>query len=282
VTTGEITIDVPDGRVIHVYDTGTESDSRHPVFWFHGTPNIGEPPEPLFDSSDRLGLRWISYDRPGYGGSSPQPGRIVASAAADVAVVADALGIVDFSVMGHSGGSPHALACGALLADRVVSVVAGSGLAPFDAPDLDWFAGMAPSAVAENEAALAGRQALERHLAEAEFDLGVFTAGDLDALQGDWAWLGQVAQRGTESGPNGIIDDDLAFVTGWGFDATDINTPTVIIHGIQDRFVPSAHGQWLAKQIPTADLWLATGAGHITALDRAGDALEWITTIAGN
>ena len=46
-------------------------------------------------------------------------GRSVADAAADIAALADELGFERFAVVGGSGGAPHALACGALLADRV-------------------------------------------------------------------------------------------------------------------------------------------------------------------
>jgi hypothetical protein len=73
-------------------------------------------------------MRWVSYDRPGYGGSTPHPGRDVASAAADVASVADALG------------------CAALLPDRVLAAVCGSGLAPYHAEGLDCILGGRTSA----------------------------------------------------------------------------------------------------------------------------------------
>jgi pimeloyl-ACP methyl ester carboxylesterase len=93
------------GRTLHVYDTGAGDAAGHlAVFWHHGTPNVGAPPEPLFATAARLGIRWVSYDRPGYGGSSTHPGRDVASAADYVSGVADALGIDRFAVMGHSGG----------------------------------------------------------------------------------------------------------------------------------------------------------------------------------
>src|ERR671912_1216734 len=112
------------GRTLHVYDTGADdADGRLAVFWHHGSPNIGAPPEPLFPAADRLGIRWVSYDRPGYGGSTPRPERDVASAAGDVSAVADAWGIERFAVMGHSSGGSHALACAALLPERVLGVV---------------------------------------------------------------------------------------------------------------------------------------------------------------
>ncbi|MER6812028.1 hypothetical protein ABT299_22400 [Spirillospora sp. NPDC000708] len=100
----EFDIDVADGRRLRVYDTGSE-DAADPltVFWRHGTPNIGAPPQPLFSTADRHRIRWVGYDRPGYGGSAPAPDRDVASAAVHVIAVADALGIARFAVMGHSG-----------------------------------------------------------------------------------------------------------------------------------------------------------------------------------
>jgi pimeloyl-ACP methyl ester carboxylesterase len=89
---------------------------------------------------NRVRLHWVSYDRPGYGGSSPHDGRTAVSAAADVAAIADALGIGRFAVLGHSGGGPHALACAALLPERVMAAVSVSAPAPFDAAGLDWLA----------------------------------------------------------------------------------------------------------------------------------------------
>src|SRR5215471_11459320 len=158
----ETDIELGGGRVRHVYDTGSGSLA---VFWHAGTPNTGDPPGPLLPDSEKLGVRWIGYDRPGYASTPAAPGRDVASAAADVAGIADALGIGQFAVMGHSGGGPHALACAALLPDRVRATVSISAPAPYDAEGLDWFAGMQPGQVAEQRAAEAGRDALQAHMA---------------------------------------------------------------------------------------------------------------------
>src|SRR5471030_444148 len=114
----EFDVQLNDGTTVHAYDTSGGVD-RLAVFWHHGTPNIGAPPRPLFDTAERLGMRWVSFDRPGYGGSTPMPGRDVAYAAMCAAAVADELGIDEFAVVGHSGGGPHALACAALLPERV-------------------------------------------------------------------------------------------------------------------------------------------------------------------
>src|ERR687893_113074 len=161
-------LELGDGRMLRVYDTGADgATGRLTVFWHHGTPNVGAPPEPLFAAAARLGIRWVSYDRPGYGGSSPRPGRDVASAATDVSGIADALSIDRFAVMGHSSGGPHALACGALLGERVLGVVSVAGMAPFGAEGLDWFAGMAASGEAALRASAEGRAALGGYLESA-------------------------------------------------------------------------------------------------------------------
>jgi pimeloyl-ACP methyl ester carboxylesterase len=271
VTESELELD--DGRSLHVYDTDSGSLA---VFWHHGTPNIGSPPEPLFPAAARLGIRWVSYDRPGYGGSTPHPGRDVASAAADVTDVADSLGIDRFAAMGHSGGGPHALACGALLPERVLGVVSLAGLAPFGAEGLDWFAGMARSGVASLRAAAEGRAVKERYEASgAEYD-PEFTLADQAALSGEWSWVGSVVKPAVEAGPDGLIDDDLAYVASWGFDPARITAPVLLIHGDQDRVVPSSHSGWLARRCPSAELRLSPDDGHISILNSGASALVWL------
>ncbi|WP_042374232.1 alpha/beta fold hydrolase [Streptacidiphilus neutrinimicus] len=287
-TVAERDVALGDGRTLHVYDTGEAADGapRPVVFWHHGTPNVGEPPEPLFAAAERLGLRWIAYDRPGYGGSTRHEGRDVASVAAEAAVVADALGVGRFAVLGHSGGGPHALACGALLPDRVSAVVSISGLAPLDAfaqEGGDWFAGMHPSGVAELRAALVGPEELESLLVKGDFDPEIFTPEDHTALSaGPWAWFMGVVQRATANGVGGMVDDDLAYVRPWGCDPARIGAPTLVVHGAADRMVPAAHGAWLAGRCPGAEWWERPGQGHVSVLsDAAEEALAWMAARIG-
>lgn len=269
----ETDLALPDGRTLHVYDTGS---GTVPVFWHHGTPNIGTPPAPLFPTSDPLGIRWLSYDRPGYGGSSPHPGRDVASAAGDVLAIADALGVDRFAVAGHSGGGAHALACGALLPERVRAVLCISGLAPYGAAGLDWFAGMSPAGEASLRAAVAGRAAKERHEATATDDDPGFIQADLDALAGVWGWFMTVVEPALAGGPAPLIDDDLAGVGPWGFDPADVAVPVLVLHGGLDGVAPVTHGLWLAGRCPDAELRVDPAAGHISVLHSAPAAVEWL------
>jgi pimeloyl-ACP methyl ester carboxylesterase len=273
----EVEVGVDDGRALHAYDVGP---TGHPdelvVLWHHGTPNTGAPPEPLFEAARSRGIRWISYDRPSYGGSTPHRSATVASAAADARQVADRLGIGRFAVFGHSGGGSRALACGALLPDRVRAVVSVSSPAPWPADGLDYFAGMSDGTARELRAATRGRAELEEVLAANEFDPRSFTPADYAALDANWSWFNGIVQAATANGLDGMVEDDVTAMAPWGFDLTQITAPTLIMHGRDDRMVPSSHGEWIAAHCPAAELRLQPGAGHISALDSAPQALAWL------
>lgn len=273
----EVDLILPDGRTLHGYDRGGDGAA---VMWHHGTPNVGAPPKPLFALADELGLRWISFDRPGYGGSTAHPGRTVAGVADDAAALADALGLDRFAVMGHSGGGPHALACAARHPARVTAAVSVAGLAPFGVAGLDWFAGMGPTSHAALRAAqsgLAAKRQYEHEHADAPID---FTTRDWRALEGPWCWLGEVAAAGIASGPDALIDDDVAYVSPWGVDLAAIIAPVLLAHGADDHVVPASHSAWLAAHIAGAEHWPLAHESHISALTAeshgADDALRWL------
>ncbi|WP_206785533.1 alpha/beta fold hydrolase [Amycolatopsis sp. MtRt-6] len=270
----ETELALPGGRALHVYDTG--GPGRLAVFWHHGTPNTGAPPGPLLPLAAELGVRFVSFDRPGYRTSTAVPGRTVGDVAGCVASVADALGIGSFALLGHSGGGSHALACAALLPDRVRAVASLAAVAPFDAEGLDWFGGMADASAASLRAAAAGRAAKEKHEDTAEFDPEVFTAADMAALRGSWSWLDEVARAALADGRGGLIDDDLAYVAPWGGDPARITAPVLLVHGEQDRMIPAAHSAWLAERCPDAEYRPSPGDGHLSVLRHAADVLTWL------
>jgi pimeloyl-ACP methyl ester carboxylesterase len=270
---------LPDGQVLRVHDSaespgGDVARPRLTVVWLHGSPQTGALLAPLLRAAAQRGIRLISYGRPSYGGSSPRPGRSVASAATDVAAIADALGLDRFAVMGASGGGPHALACAALLPDRVIAAACLASLAPIDAEDLDFFAGMASDGALRS--ALAGRAAREHYEATAEFDPASFVERDYATLAGDWASLGDDVGEASAAGPDGLIDDDLAFVMPWGFDPAAVMVPVLIVQGGRDRVVPPAHGAWLARTCTRAEFWEYPDDGHISILDECPAVLDWL------
>lgn len=266
-------LQLPDGRTLHVYDT--ESDGIA-VIWNHGTPNVGAPPEPLFAAAERLGLRWISFDRPGYGGSTEARGRTVASVAQDTSFLADALGLDRFAVVGYSGGGTFALGTAAALGDRVRAVVTLAAIAPYRAEGLDWFSGMVPSGIAALASAAAGADVRATlHDSGFEYDAG-FASADHQLFEGPWGWLGKVAGPGLDSGPYGQIDDDAAYTRPWGCDLSAITAPILLQHGTADRIIPPSHGRWLAAHCPTATLQIHEGASHFTIVEHAEEGLRWL------
>ena len=263
-----------DGRSLRVHDAGGPGAPDTPtLLWHHGSPQTGALLEPLLAAAAARGIRLVSYGRPSYGGSSPDPGRSVASAADDVGQLADALGIGRFAVMGASGGGPNALACAALLAERVTGAICLAGLAPLS-DAFDWWAGMASDDGLR--AATEGRAARDRFAATEEFDPTIFTPEDWAALRGAWSSLGADARRAGEAGADGLIDDDVAFVTPWGFDIERIDVPVLLVQGCRDRVVPPSHAEWLARTIPSAELWPRPQDGHVSVLDASPAAMDWM------
>ena len=272
-----MTVPLSDGREVRVHDSGSPGDGAGDaalaLLWHHGSPQTGALLAPLVEQAAARRIRLMSYARPSYGGSTPRPGRTVASAAEDVAAVMDALGVRRFATMGASGGGPHALACAALLGERVVGAVTLAGLAPFTEA-VDWFAGMAaPGAL---HAAREGREARARFAETDTFDATQFTAADWAALSGPWSALGADAGRADAAGPDGLIDDDVAFAAPWGFDLAAITAPVLLVQGGEDRVVPAAHAHLLLASLPGAELWLRPRDGHVSVLRATAVAMDWL------
>lgn len=274
----ETDIVLADGRTLHVYDTGPSNDTAQTIYWHAGTPQTGLPP---LEAVSRTDIRWIAHDRPGYGGSTVRPGRTVADAATDAAAVLDELGITRCAVLGSSGGGPPALACGALLPERVVGVACLASLAPFGADGLDWFAGFASSGDAELHAATRGADALRAHLA-ASGDEPPDWLGDKDIAMFSGPlgpWLIRSSTEGMAKGVDGFVDDDVASVSPWGFDPADIDVPVLLLHGDDDHGVPFAHGEWLAGRCPSAQLRRFPGESHISVLANIDQAVDWLADL---
>jgi len=283
------TVTTPDGRALDVHEGG---DPRGvPIVVIYGTPSGGLIYEPHAEDAARKGLRLVSWARPGYAGSDPQPGRSVADVVPDAVAVADALGIERFGVWGISGGGPHALALAALLPERVPAAVSLAGVAPWDAEGLDYLEGMGEGNLEEFAAVLEGRGALEPLLERYRTAFETATGADLrrelatllsdvDAAvaSDDLAdHLVAAVQAGLANGVEGWAADDDAFVTAWGCDLDAIAVPVLIWHGEHDRFVPTAHGRWLARHVPGAEARITAEDGHLTLMaHRVPEVHGWL------
>jgi pimeloyl-ACP methyl ester carboxylesterase len=244
----------------------------------------------------QLGIRLIAYDRAGYGGSTRRQGRKVVDAAADVEDIAESLGLQDISVVGRSGGGPHALACAARLAGnepsgvRVRSAAVLVSLAPPDAPELDWFAGMTESNVREYRNAIDNRDMLRSSLVQNADAIraeptALLTNLDDEMPQADRHVVADAGIRrmlhqnftsAIQNNADGWIDDALAFTMPWGFEPAEITVPTLLWHGENDVFSPVDHFTWLAGQIEHATVVLEPWVAHFAAVPVLPKVLGWL------
>jgi pimeloyl-ACP methyl ester carboxylesterase len=273
-----------------VYEDGDPNGT--PVIVHHGTPASGLLFRAWVALAGEQGIRLIGYDRPGYGCSTRHAGRNVADCADDVEAIADALGLERFATWGISGGGPHALACAALCGDRLAAAASLAAVAPYESDGLDWLAGMGEANIEEFGAVLEGEPALRRVLEREAGELRRAQASDIVALfetllgPADRAVLSdefanellQSGNHGLTEGVDGWLDDDFAFLRPWGFDVAAIDRPVLLLHGADDRFVPLAHGRWLADRVPGVEARLTGDEdGHLTlTARRLREVHEWL------
>jgi pimeloyl-ACP methyl ester carboxylesterase len=284
-----ITVEAPDGRALCVEVAGHRSG--HPVLVHIGTPNSRHLYSRWIEDAERRGIRLFSYDRPGYGGSAPDPGHSVADGAEDVRAIAQALEVDRLAVWGLSGGGPYALASAALLPEMVVAAGVVGSIAPWGAPGLDYFTGMGEDNVEDIQLFFSDRQAARKKAQrDREELLGVsadqimkvmkslLSVADAEALSGDFAeWLVASSHAGLAPGEQGWWDDSAAHLSPWGFELESIRVPVKVWHGAQDRFVPFQHGRWLAEHVPGAEAALSETDGHLTLLvNKVGEVHEWL------
>lgn len=285
----ERTVQTADGRTLAVEQTGDPEGL--PVLVHMGTPNSRHLYGPTTADAAARGLRLISYDRPGYGGSTPNPGRDVAACAADARAICAALGIDRAAMWGISGGGPHLLACAALLPDLVVAAASLASPAPYGAEGLDWFDGMGADNADDYKLQFAdpaaARAKMENDrleaMAQSPEDAGsafpsLLSPADAAVLTGALAeYLVTSSQAGLAPGAEGWWEDSVALGGPWGFGLDQITVPVLVVHGDQDQFVPFGHGEWIAAHVPGAEAWLLEGDGHLTLMEqKVGEVHAWL------
>jgi pimeloyl-ACP methyl ester carboxylesterase len=285
-----------DGRrveVLHTQITGRTAAVVH-----NGTPS-GLTAWPWFlELADAASLDVVMCNRPGYGASSPRPGRSVAEIADDTRAVLDHLGVESFVSLGISGGGPHAFADGARLGGRCSGVVDVAGLAPPDLDGLDFAAGMGDDNRALFEAAAGGPDALQTIAAayqavmadvSAEAMLAaapaLFPAVDAAALEGPHGralaeFFASMISAAFTSGTAGLIDDMVALTTPWGFGLDDVSVPVVVWHGELDENVPVAHGRAIADALATATTHFQPEHGHLSILLELPSIVDDLASLA--
>jgi pimeloyl-ACP methyl ester carboxylesterase len=276
-----------DGRTWAVREAG-DPDGR-PLVYFHGTPSSRLEPAFADDACAELGVRLVSFDRPGYGGSTPQPFGLVSVARA-TAAIADRLGIERFATVGQSGGGPFSLACAAVLGDRVTRCGVTAGAVPYqlvpgaqDRLDDDDRAAVAllPDEVAAAAAFARAFVPLQQ----------AFRAGDAAILSGFRA-RGSVRDRELLDRPDvaailvasrreslvasveGAGWDNVAWVGPWTIDLADVRRPVHLWYGDDDPVAAADAGPWMRDHLPDATLHVAAGDGHMAVVGHVREIIE--------
>lgn len=281
-----ISVPVGGARSLEVVLAGPPDGA--PLFSHHGTPGAAEIFDPMVEVGAERNLRHIIYSRPGYGDSGRQPGRTVASCIEDVVAVADALGYERFYSVGSSGGGPHSIACATLLPERVIAAAAIASPAPVDAEGLDWTAGMGQENITELGKARGDDDAFRTYLEDEARSMLASSSEEVVAVLGDV--VAEVDKRALSGalgehlvrelahslagGVWGWFDDDRTILGDWGFELGSDHAPLSVWHGGQDRFVPPAHGEWLARRLG-AEAHLRPEHGHLSlTLSSYGEILD--------
>lgn len=271
------TIAMSDGRTVGFADYGTPDQIA--VLWCHGGPGNRFEPSFIAEAATRAGMRLIGIDRPGYGRSTPQPGRTIAGWVPDAIAVADHLGIDRFAVVGVSTGGAYALAL-ASHTSRVIAAVACCAVS-----DMRWPEGKAMNvcchpfwnARSRDEAIAIGNVTFGEHgelLLPPHRPLGLDppdTALFATPAFLSW-WTGVVPEMFTH-GVAGYVDDRLADANGWGsFDVANITCPVTVLHGSADGLMPVANARHTAAIVPGATLRIVEDLGHLSLATKVVEA----------
>lgn len=259
---------LPDGRRLGYSEHG--EPAGRPVFFFHGAPSSRLQHHPDTRIASDLGVRVIVPERPGYGISDAKPDRTLFDWPADVAALADHLGLKRFALAGWSIGGVYALACAHALPDRVERVAVLGGVAPLDAPGIapDLSSSVAllhlarnsPERFAEAVAPVSGSaEALIQHF------LDTVSPSDREAMTEPAvaSALRPDVAAALQQGIAGIRSDFVLAAKPWGFDLSEIATAVDLWHGEEDLLIPPAMGRHLAQALPRCRARFCPDEGHM-------------------
>jgi pimeloyl-ACP methyl ester carboxylesterase len=282
------TIALPDGRILAYAEYGDPQGK--PVFFFHGTPG-SRFFHPADEITTRMGIHLICADRPGYGGSTFQPGRRLLDWPKDIACLVDSLGLTKFTVAGHSGGGPHALACAYALPDRVTAAVTLSGAGPINAPGatrgmtmlnkfgfkygqyLPWVIGRPMMWLIFHARCADPAKAMDREIGRRPpADDELFARPDVRKL------CLQSEVEAFRPGLKGMSWDVRLITRPWGFRLEQIKPPVYLWHGTADNVTSVSMAYYMAGKIPNQELTVCEGEGHMLLIPHWEEILSRLTS----
>lgn len=285
-TITEGTLDLSDGRRLGYSEWGPAG--APPVIYCHGSPGNRLELGIARSVIERHGVhaRVVAFDRPGFGLSTFRPSHRFVDWPGDVAEATDILGIERFALLGASGGSPFALACGRALGSRVthIGIVVGSG--PLEATGMrDALAITLPSSSGLLRRLQYGMiaYAFEKGREDRVIEQSIASMGEADQAAMERpevrAWFGGLFGEAVKQGGRAAAYEAGLYRKPWGFDVSQVETPTSLWYGGKDEHVPASVGRWLAERIPNSSYVLWSDHGHFTWAV-GGEVAEVVATLA--
>lgn len=275
------TVRLPDGRQLSYGEVG-DSDGD-PVVAFHGVPSGRLGAAALAATAHDQGVRLLAPERPGVGGSDPDPDRTLTDWPADVTALLDALDVDAAPVFGISGGGPYALACGAVAPDRFPRIAVCCGVGPMAAIRrrdrlLFQAARYTPRVVGTflRLEELSGRYAPERTLVRRA---ATSAPRDHDIWHGEVGQLlvASVSAAFQHHGADAFVRDIQLYASDWEFDLEAIDVPVGLWYGRADQIIPLAMGQYLFEAIPSAEAHFYPDLGHVsTIVENEATIVNWL------
>lgn len=271
-----------DGRTLAWHEYGP-ADGR-PLLRFQGTPSSRFSRHPQEEAYERLGVRVIVFDRPGYGASTRLPGRGISVVADDASQLLDHLELGVVHAIGGSGGGPHVLAFAANHPERVRAASVVVGATPLEEEDLGgliqinrdaWYAAHEGWQALYDLLAPHREKVLADPLAGFKAVMDAAPASD-KAVMEDPAWQRVLVEDITEAfrpGVEGWVDEGMALIHDWDFDPADVRCSVTWWHGEHDANAPIAAVRRLLSGMSGVDLRVWADAGHLESYHRHDEIL---------
>jgi pimeloyl-ACP methyl ester carboxylesterase len=274
------------GRRVAVHDLTPDAPADAPVVLLcHAAPGSGAfDPDP--DATAARGVRLLSVDRPGYGGSDPVDDGFatVASAADDAAALLTRVlpEGATAGVAGWSAGGRVALALAARHPELVGRVAVAGGPAPDE--EVPWYGDDNRAMIDALRGRPPGEALAALAAAFAAFPLDPEALLDLSGVgKADAAVLTPAVRErllasldaATAQGLAGMVADLAGYaLADWGFVPSQVCAPVLLAYGADDERVPPAHGEWYRAQLPSAELEVRPGVGHLVVVPAWGRVLD--------
>ena len=276
-------IKLKDGRQLAYSQFGNLKGK--PIFYFHGWPNSRLRIGFANSLANKLGIRIIGIDRPGFGLSDYQADRKLLDWPDDVVELADDLKIKQFSILGVSGGGPYAAVCGYKIPDRINKIAIVVGLAPTYIPkildDMPWYNRLGWANYRNHKSTRFISTFIHYITIRycpllSRYQYIFWSAPDRKILFDKKTRSNKnvAYAEAFRQGYKGPMLDLKLYTQDWAFNVADIKSKVFLFYGADDKNVPLAMGKYYASAIKNSKLKIYPNEGHLISKTHIEEILK--------